>query len=320
MTRRERSYFACGLAVALLGLSAVADAFDIQGHRGARGLFPENTLPAFQRAIELGVNTIECDLAITKDDVVVIYHDRRLNADITRDATGHWLDVEGPPIRALTFAELQLYDVGRIKPGSDYGRTFATQIPIDGTRIPRLSDLFDLVKQSGNDQIGFDCETKISPLAPDDTLAPEEFALRVIKEVRRAGMQHRMMIQSFYWATLQVIQREAPEIQTMYLSEPWTLSPQPNGRSSPWVAGFAPEQFDGSVAKAVHAAGGAIWAPHYSYLTRDRLKEAHSLGLKVIPWTVNRTDDINRLLRWGVDGIISDRPDRVIDRWKVHLQ
>ena len=134
------------------------------------------------------MDTIECDMAITKDDVVVIHHDLRLNPDITRGPDGQWLDKPGPTIRDLTFDELQKYDVGRIKPGTKYAQDFPDQQPADGTRIPRLSDLFDLVKKSGNAKVGFDCETKLSPLEPDATLPPEAFAKRVVAEIRKHGM------------------------------------------------------------------------------------------------------------------------------------
>jgi glycerophosphoryl diester phosphodiesterase len=288
--------------------AAPAHAFDLQGHRGARGLAPENTLPAFRKALEIGVDTIECDMAVTKDDVVVIYHDLRLNPDITRGPDGQWLDKPGPNIRDLTFEELQKYDVGRIKPGTKYAKDFPDQQPVDGTRIPRLSDLFDLVKASGNAKLGFDCETKLSPLEPDATLPPEAFAKRVVAEIRKHGMAARTMIQSFDWRTLQVVQKEAPEIRTMYLSSPRTLKPEADGRPSPWLAGFDPGQH-GSVPKAVKAAGGKIWAPNQTYLTPELLAEARALGITVIPWTVNAPAMMTKLLDMGVDGIITDRPD-----------
>lgn len=285
--------------------------FDLQGHRGARGLAPENTLPAFQKALDLGVNTIECDMAITRDGVVVIHHDLWLNPDTTRGPDGKWLEQRGPAIRDLSFAELQQYDVGRLKPGTEYARTFPDQQAVDGTRVPRLADLFDLVRKSGNTSIGFDCETKVSPLDPEATLPPEEFARRTIAEIRKAGMQTRLMIQSFDWRTLQVVQKEAPEIRTMYLSSPRTLAPGKDGAPSPWLAGFDPDRHGGSVPRAVKAAGGKIWAPNQTYLTPAMLQEAHALGIVVIPWTVNDTAMMNKLLDMGVDGIISDRPDLV---------
>jgi glycerophosphoryl diester phosphodiesterase len=298
------------LALAALLAVPPVHAFDLQGHRGARGLAPENTIPSFRKALEIGVDTIECDLGVTKDDVVVIHHDLWLNPDTTRGPDGKWLESRGPAIRELTYEELQRYDVGRIKPGTPYAREFPDQKPVDGTRIPRLSDLFDLVKQSGNTKVGFDCETKVSPLEPDATIAPEAFARRVVAEIRKHGMATRMMVQSFDWRTLQVIQKEAPEIRTMYLSHPPTLKPTADGKPSPWLAGFAPERH-GSVPKAVHAAGGRIWAPNQTFLTPELMAEARSLGIKVIPWTVNSPAMINKLLDMGVDGIISDRPDLV---------
>ena len=127
----------------LAGLLAAAPAiaFDLQGHRGARGLAPENTLPAFERALALGVTTLELDIAVTKDGVLVISHEPALNPDLTRDSSGRFLEQRGPAIHSITWAQLQAYDVGRLKPGTDYARQFATQQPVDGTRIPRLSDL-----------------------------------------------------------------------------------------------------------------------------------------------------------------------------------
>ncbi|MGE0355701.1 MAG: glycerophosphodiester phosphodiesterase [Burkholderiales bacterium] len=297
-------------ALALLALGP-AHAFDLQGHRGARGLAPENTLPSWRKALEIGVDTIECDMAITKDDVVVVHHDLWLNPDLTRGPDGKWLEARGPAIRSLTFEELQRYDVGRIKPGTKYAADFPHQVSADGTRIPRLSDLFDLVKQSGNAKVGFDCETKLSPLEPDATLPPEAFARRVVAEIRKHGMAARTMVQSFDWRTLQVIQKEAPEIRTMYLSSPRTLKAEADGKPSPWLAGFAPESHGGTVPRAVKAAGGRIWAPNQTYLTPELLAEARALGIVVIPWTVNDPKMMAKLLDMGVDGIISDRPDLV---------
>lgn len=304
----NRSCLAAALAAAL-AFALPAHAFDLQGHRGARGLAPENTVPGWKKALEIGVDTIECDMAVTKDGVVVVYHDQRLNPDITRGPDGKWLEKPTPTLHELTFAELQKYDVGRIKPGTKYAADFPDQVPADGTRIPKLAELFDLVKAVGNDKVGFDCETKLSPLEPQETLAPEAFARAVVAEIRKHGMAKRMMVQSFDWRTLQVIQKEAPEIRTMYLTSPRTLKPE-GDKPSPWLAGFSPEAL-GSVPKAVAAAGGKIWAPNQTFLTPALLAEAKSLGIVVIPWTVNKPDMMEKLIDMGVDGIISDRPDLV---------
>jgi endoglucanase len=307
-------YFILVQAISLpLALHSVPGlAFDIQGHRGARSLLPENTLPSFKRALEIGVDTIECDLAITKDGEVVIYHDRHLNPHITRGPDGQWLEHAGPAIASLTYQELQAYDVGRIKPATRYAREFSDQVAIDGTRIPKFSELLDLVSKSANKHVGIDCETKISPIDPQSTWPVEKFVDRVIAEIRKARMEDRTMIQSFDWRSLRLIKAIEPRIRTMHLSESWTLQPLPNGDSSPWVAGFGPEQFGGSVPKAVKAAGGDIWAPHHSSVTAELIKESHSLGLQLIPWTINDSDTIQKMIALGVDGIISDHPERVV--------
>jgi glycerophosphoryl diester phosphodiesterase len=306
-----------GLLAMLAACAAMgAAAFDLQGHRGARGLLPENTLPAFEKALQLGVDTIECDMAITKDGVVVIHHDLWLNPNTTRDADGKWLEARGPAISSLTFEELQKYDVGRLKPGTDYAKDFPDQVAVDGTRVPRLSDLFDLVKKSGNAKVGFDCETKVNPNEAAATLAPDEFARKAIAEIRKAGMAQRTMVQSFYWTTLQVIQKEAPEIRTMYLTSEGSVRPRPPTNTSPWLAGFDPDRHGNSIPRAVKAAGGRIWAPNHNTLTPALLTEARALGLVVIPWTINDVPTINKLLDMGVDGIISDRPDLVLQERK----
>ena len=290
---------------------AAPPAFDLQGHRGARGLMPENTLPAFQKALDLGVDTLECDMAITRDGVVVVHHDLWLNPDTTRGPDGQWLAARGPAIAELTYAELQRYDVGRIKPGTEYANSFPDQQAVDGTRVPRLADLFELVRKSGNTRVGFDCETKISPLEPTATLPPAEFTRRVIAEIRAGGMQARTMVQSFDWRTLQQVQRDAPEIRTLYLSSPRTLARAADGGPSPWLAGFDLDKHGGSVPEAVHAAGGRIWAPNQTYLTPELRAQAKALDIRVIPWTVNDPKVMNKLLDMQVDGIISDRPDLV---------
>ena len=306
-----RRLAALALAAASAALCvAPAQAFDLQGHRGARGLAPENTLPAFQRALELGVTTLELDIAITRDGVLVISHDPALNPDHTRDASGEFLEQRGPAIHTLTWAELQAYDVGRLKPGSAYARQFPDQQPLDGTRIPRLADLFDLVRRSGDAQVRFAIETKVTPDKPEETLAPEPFARAVVDEIRKAGMAARSQILSFDWRALQVVQKIAPEIPTVYLSIQRRMdniaAAAPDG--SRWTAGFQYRDH-GSVPKMVKAAGGRYWSVYFNDLTPALLAEAQALGLKVLVWTVNEPAAMERLVGMGVDGLITDRPD-----------
>jgi glycerophosphoryl diester phosphodiesterase len=298
---------------ALALMSAHAAAFDLQGHRGARGLAPENTLPAFARALSIGVTTLEMDAGLTEDGVVVVAHDRRLNPDIARGADGRWLRGRTPAIRELTFRELQRYDVGRIRPGSDYSRRWPDQRRADKVGIPTLEEVFELTRHARNQEVRFNIETKLSPEAPEDTADPETFARALIKVVRDGGMAGRTTIQSFDWRTLAIVQKEAPEIATSYLSsQQQALDNIQAGHreDSPWTAGIRFRDH-GSVPKMVKAAGGKIWSPNYLDLTEPLLKEAKGLGLTVLPWTVNDRADMERLIDWGVDGLITDYPDRL---------
>jgi glycerophosphoryl diester phosphodiesterase len=154
-------------------------------------------------------------------------------------------------------------------------------------------------------------ETKLSPLAPDDTAAPEPFARALVAAVRDAGLASRVSILSFDWRTLQVVQREAPEITTVYLTarQRW-LDNVGSGPASPWTAGFALREH-GSVPKMIKAAGGKVWSSHFADLDAAQVKEAQALGLQVLAWTVNEPQHIEAMLDLGVDGIVSDRPDRV---------
>jgi glycerophosphoryl diester phosphodiesterase len=308
----------------LLLVAGCATTFDLQGHRGARGLAPENTLAAFERALALGVTTLEMDTGVTRDGVVVVTHDPTLNPDIVRGPDGRWLERRGPAINALTFAELQRYDVGRLRPGTAYAQRYPAQVPVDGARIPALSEVFALTRRMGDRHVRFNIETKLSPLAPAETLAPEAFARALIREIRAAGMTRRASIQSFDWRTLQVVQREAPEIETVYLTARRAFLDNvcagPRGgkpdvapadcEPSPWTAGFQLREH-GSVPKMVRAAGGRVWSPEHRDLDAASLAEARALGLRVVVWTVNDPPDIARAVQLGVDGIISDRPDLV---------
>ena len=297
---------------ALLVLMALpSHALDLQGHRGARGLLPENTLPAFERALELGMTTLELDVGLTRDGVVVIAHDRVLNPDFTRDAQGRWLEGVPPAIRDLTYEELARYDVGRLKPGTAYAKRFPRQQPVDGARIPRLSDLFELVRRRGDTRVRFNIETKLSPHAPDETAAPEAMVAALLAAIGKAAVDSRVTIQSFDWRTLAIVQKTAPAIPTVYLTAE-SASPKTiplDGSPSPWTAGHHASPHGGSLPRTVRAAGGAVWSPYYRDLSPQRLREAHALGLKVVVWTVNAEADMRRLIEWGVDGIISDYPD-----------
>lgn len=294
-------------------MSGFANGFDAQGHRGARGLMPENTLASFALALSIGVDTIELDVGATRDGVIVVTHNPRLEPVSTRNENGEWLSGTGPAIRTLTLNELQKYDVGRLKPATQYQRRFPDQVAVDGTNIPTLEEVLVLIGCSRNERVRLNIETKLKPFEPELYLDPMEFVSALLKVIGKHGFLDRVTIQSFDWRTLQETQHQAPKIPTSYLTaqQPW----QDNiliGESgpSPWTAGFDIDSFEGTP-ELVKAAGGRIWSPYYRELSLRDLQRAHAIGLKVKVWTVNDVKSMEALINMGVDGIITDYPDRL---------
>jgi glycerophosphoryl diester phosphodiesterase len=316
MKKHSRAFAVVALALAgATGPAAAQDAtFDVQGHRGARGLAPENTLAGFTRALEIGVTTLELDCGVTKDGVVVVSHDRLLSPDHTRDAAGRFLAAPGPAIVDLAYEELRQYDVGRIKPGSAYAAAFPEQQPADGERIPRLADVFALVERSGNRTVRFNIETKIDPAHPVQSVSAMAFARALAAAVGEAGMASRTTVQSFDWRTLRLLGALAPEIGLVALTDQQpdedTVEAGKPGASA-WLGELDVDDHAGSVPKLVQALGAKTWSPHARDLTPALVIEAHSLGLAVVPWTVNDPKDMERAIAAGVDGLITDYPDRL---------
>lgn len=297
--------------------------FDLQGHRGARGLAPENTLPAFARALGIGVTTLELDTAITRDGVVVVAHDRRLNPDITRDRHGAWLRAPTPTVHSLSIAQIKAFDVGRIDPASEYRRRFPDQAGNDGVRMPALEEVFALVSQLGNTSVRFNIETKISPLHPAESPAPEQYVETLLNTVRAANLLDRVTLQSFDWRTLHLARLQEPSICVSYLStQQLPGATIATGADSPWTGGIQFSQH-GSVPRMIAAAAkahmmnsqgtnsqGITWSPHFGDLTQQLVDEAHDLQISVLPWTLNEPGEIAHVIALGVDGLITDYPDR----------
>jgi glycerophosphoryl diester phosphodiesterase len=302
-----------GAVAAALVAGGPALAFDLQGHRGARGLAPENTLPAFARALTIGVDTLEFDVGVTRDGAVVIAHDRHLNSDIAKGPDGRYVTGPAPTLRSLTLDDLKRYDIGTLRPDSAYAKQFSAQTPSPGARFPTLDELAALVRKSGNTTVRFNVETKLSPVAPDETPDPETFATTLVAALRATGLAARATVQSFDWRTLKVVQRIAPEIPTVCLTlgrgQGDNLQLHKPGKS-PWLAGLDADDFI-SVPRLVKEAGCRVWSPFFRDVTHASVVEAQLKGLTVAVWTVNERADMGVLLEYGVDSIITDYPDRL---------
>ncbi len=273
--------------------------FDLQGHRGARGLFAENTLEGFRGALAVGLTSVELDVAMTADDVLVVTHDPVLNPDLTRNADGEWLPAPGPAVRSLRFVELETYDVGAARPGGAAARAHPLQRAFATALIPTLEAVLEALAPSG---VVVDVELKTDPLQPELSPPPAGMADAVVALARRLGALDRMAIRAFDWRGLVHLRDRWPRVPLGWLTAPDTANPT-------WRGGAA--QCGASVPASVAAAGGAgaTWAPNVRELDPERIAEAHALGLRVVPWTVNDPDTMARLIGWGVDGLCTDRPD-----------
>jgi glycerophosphoryl diester phosphodiesterase len=278
---------------------------EVIGHRGARGLFPENTLDGFRHAWAMGVRSFELDTGMTADGIVVVTHDLALSPDITRDAAGHFLNPPTPLIHALSLDALRTYDVGRIRPTSRYRLSHRAQKPSDGARIPTLAQVLRAVPEAR-----FIIELKTDPRHPDWTASPVSLADAVLAVVDAEGAAGRVIVESFDWRGPCHIRRVRPEIKTAWLTREETVRD-----ATLWWDGETPARHGGSIPATVAAHGGDLtyWAPAFNTVTQAQVVEARERGLRVIPWTVNRRAAMRRLIRWGVDGLITDRPDVALE-------
>jgi glycerophosphoryl diester phosphodiesterase len=294
--------------------SAESQGFDLQGHRGARGLHPESSLEGFREALAIGVTTLEMDVGTTRDGVLVVHHDEQLHPEIARGPDGQWLVSPTPALVELSWEELATHDIGRLQPGSAYARRFPDQRGREGVRVPRFADVMAEAERQSGGRIHYNVETKLSPDAPERSIGPVKLADALLRELREAGVEARTTLQSFDWRSLRHVQKVAPGVPTVCLTSEYadddTIQRGKPG-ASPWTAGLDVDDFGGSVPRLVKAAGCDIWSPDFAHLDAASLALAHELGLRVIPWTVNEPSDIQAVLALGVDGVISDRPDRV---------
>ena len=290
----------------------VSNHFITQGHRGARGLLPENTLDSFRCAFDAGMDRVEVDLNLTRDLELIVFHDESTHPDLVR-REGQWL-TRHRAWYGMDYAEVKQLDVGRIRPGSDYAARFPQQKPVDGAPIPRLADIACLLNDPAWADKCITLEVKCAP----DALAPRPEPVRysecIVEEIHRLQLANRVTVQSFNWDIIREVKRLDPQLALGCLSSEIpdfdTIGRQATGESL-WTAGLAPADFGFSVPKMVKAMGVQYWSSEYRDLNPQNIAEAHALGLEVHAWTVNDPDSMKQLLQWSVDSIISDYPNRL---------
>lgn len=266
--------------------------FDKEGHRGCRGLMPENTIPAMKKAVDLGVTTLEMDAVITKDGQVILSHEPFFNHEITTKPDGSFVKEEEEKslnIYKMTYAETQRFDVG-LKPHPRFPQQQKT-----AAHKPLLRQLIDTIKtycqQTGKPFPQWNIETKTQPQT-DGVYhpAPAEFVETLMNVIKEKGIEQNVIIQSFDFRTLQYLHQHYPQMRTAML-----------------VEGYDKRSLD-ELLKALGFTP-TIFSPDQSLVNKELVERCHQKGINVIPWTVNQVDEMRKLVALGVDGIITDYPN-----------
>jgi glycerophosphoryl diester phosphodiesterase len=288
--------------VASIGWPVTAHAqssdFDIQAHAGGRGEATGESLRAFAKSIQIGVNTLEFDINITKDEQPVVWHDPAIDPKQCSD-TGPasygdpTYPYVGKLIHELTLAQVRTLDCG--KPSGEFRQAEV----VWHNKIATLAEVFEATADAG---VRYNIETKVAADRPGVSADPQEFVDAVLAAVRTAGKVDRVEIESFDWRTLTIVQQAAPSIPLVALWNEETWAP-----GSPWLAGVEPTVVRDPIVGATMV-GASMLSPRYTLVDKAFVDRAHALGLKVIPWTVNSADAMRTVIADGVDGLITDYP------------
>ena len=280
------------------------DYIKIYGHRGARGVLPENTLESFKYLFENNIYAYETDILISKDFIPVITHDFRLDPSYTKDINDNWIEDENIKIIDLTYDQILQFDVGKLNKLSKYGRKFINQKSLQNQKIPKLSELLKLTSDNIVEDLLINLEIKSTPIEKNLTPEPDEMVKIIIDEVSRSNLEDRIIYSSFDWRVLREIKERDSKIPRAYLTS------GARGKiydKSPWLD-FTPLHNGVELPELIKALGGSAWHPNYKDVNKEIVQISHDKGLPVNVWTVNRESDMLRMIDYGVDGIMTDYP------------
>lgn len=280
--------------------------FDLQAHRGGAGERTEESLAAFTHGIKAGASTIELDINISRDNVPIVWHDPTLSVEKCRDtspATVHdpMFPYVGKNIHDLTYAQILTVRCDKKSPGSP-------QKVVTHNRVATLDQVFALAHSLGAHRLRFNIETKIDPTQPHISASPQEYVDIIFRSIKHSRAFGRVTIESFDWRSLAIIHRRYPHVPLAALWDNTTWKP-----GTIWSGPISYEQAEGDPVRAAHLLGASYISPQYGtgthyYLTRDIVEQAHSLDMKVLPWTVDSRAAMEHVIDIGADGFITNFP------------
>ena len=273
----------------------------------------ENSISGFKYTFDLGIRAVEFDVVISKDNIPVLFHDYNLNPDLVKDSSGNWITDKNIKINSLTFEELQKYNIESLKPETKYAKRFKNQKPAKGERIPKLTDFLKLVNEDKYKDVFLNLEIKSTPIKDNLTPNPEEMVSLILKDIKEHKLEDRTLITSYDWRILYELKKQNSNILRGFitLQQGLTTTGKNIYENSPWMVKNYPLEELFLLPNIIKSLEGHVWSVFYRDVTKQNVELAHKHGLATCVWTVNREQDIIRMIEYGVDGIITDYPKKV---------
>ena len=285
----------------------------IFGPRGARGEIAENSIEGFKHTFALGIKAIEFDVVISKDKIPVLYHYFNLMPYLVKDESGNWLKNSELKVFDKSYEELRKYNIGGLNPESKHGKRFKEQKLLKNAKIPKLSELLELASRKENKDVFLNIEVKSTPFKLGLTPIPSDTVSLILKDIDTHKLEDRIIISSFDWRILYELKKQNPRILRGFITLQQDLSTTKKNiyENSPWMAkNYSLDELF-LLPNIIKSLEGHVWSAFYRDVTKQNVELAHKHGLATCVWTVNREQDIIRMIEYGVDGIITDYPKKV---------